>query len=405
MIKTILHITALYLKTTYSSRAVLIFQLLMPLLFTFLIGQATGVDGSSSSSTTVVWTLPIINEDEGNLGETLIALLAADAVLEVEPMALETAVSQIEADEQLAALYIPPTFSADLLAGDGLTLDFYSNPENVRTVQPIEQAVLGAASQLEGFATVATVSTEVASQTIGLDEAEQAAYFETAVSLAQDAWQTPPTALQINEDEIIVDSSIPSGIDQSSPGMMAMFATFGMVGGAAVLVQERQAGTLRRLVVMPIRKSSIIIGKLLGILSTGIIQMLILILAGAFLFDVAWGNAPLALGLVVFAFALSITSLGMMMAALVRTAAQINAMSTLIVLSIAALGGAWWPLDIVPNWMQTIGRFSPISWAMDGFHDVITRGFGATAVLPEVGVLLVFTAVFLAVGIGRFRYE
>jgi len=76
-----------------------------------------------------------------------------------------------------------------------------------------------------------------------------------------------------------------------------------------------------------------------------------------------------------------------------------------VVLSIAALGGAWWPLDIVPDWMQVVGRFSPISWAMDGFHDIITRGLGVTAVLPEAGVLLAFTAVFLAVGVWRFRYE
>ena len=184
-----------------------------------------------------------------------------------------------------------------------------------------------------------------------------------------------------------------------------MFATFVMIGGAAAMVQERQDGTLRRLVVMPISKGSIIIGKMLGILATGIVQMVILIVAGALLFNVAWGNAPLALSFVVFAFALSITSLGMFMAALVKTAAQINGLSTLVVLSLAALGGAWWPLDIVPRWMQIVGRFSPISWAMDGFHDVITRGFGITAVLPEVSVLLLFTAVFLLVGIGRFQYE
>jgi ABC-2 type transport system permease protein len=62
-------------------------------------------------------------------------------------------------------------------------------------------------------------------------------------------------------------------------------------------------------------------------------------------------------------------------------------------------------LDVVPPSLQSIGRLSPVSWAMDGFHDVITRGLDVTAVLPEVGVLLAFAAVFLAIGLSRFRYE
>lgn len=405
MIQKSLQIAALYLKMTYSSRATLIFQLLMPLLFTFMVGQGTDNSAPDTSSTTVMFELGVINEDDGALGEMLLELLAADPTLELVEQELETAVSQIEAEEQLAALHIPANFSDGLLSGSGVPLDFYARPDDVRVVQPIEQTILGASTQLEGFVSAAAISTTVADEIGVLSAEERAAYAETAVSLAQDAWQTPPVLLQVNEDEIVTTAVIPDGIQQSSPGMMAMFATFVTVGGAAVLVQERQAGTLRRLLVMPISKGTIVLGKMLGILVTGILQMVILIVAGNLLFGVSWGGAPVALGLVVVAFALAITSLGMMMAALVRTPAQINGISTLLVLSLAALGGAWWPLDIVPSWMQTVGRFSPISWAMDGFHDVITRGFGVTAVLPEVGVLLIFTLFFLFVGIGRFRYE
>ncbi|MCP4362614.1 MAG: ABC transporter permease [Chloroflexi bacterium] len=195
------------------------------------------------------------------------------------------------------------------------------------------------------------------------------------------------------------------GINQSSPGMMAMFVTFGMTGGAAVLIQERRWDTLRRLAVMPIHKASIIGGKLLGILTAGIIQMIILIVAGAALFAVAWGNSPAALAVMVFAFALAMSSLGMMMAALVQTVAQANALGMVLVLSMSTLGGAWWPLEIVPDWMQMIGRLSPIFWTMQGFHDIITHGLGVAAVLPEAVVLLAFTAVFLSIGIWHFKYE
>ncbi len=410
MFKKALDITKLYLKTTYSERSVLIFQLIMPLVFTFLIGQAIGGfgPGESSSSTTVTWTLAVANEDVGSLGATLMENLAADPTLEIMEVTGNALPTTVENEEAEAGLLIPTNFSDELQAGSSLALDFYSDPANVQQVQPVEQAVLGAVSQLTGSISSATISRDVAKE-LGLFElgVDEAGYFETAVATAQTQWQNPPVAIQVNEDEIAVDSNdiIPQGINQSSPGMMAMFATFGMIGGAAVLIQERQSGTLRRLVVMPITKGSILLGKLLGILLVGLVQMTLLIVVAALFFDVPWGNSPVALAIVVFAFALAITSLSMMMAALTKTLAQANALGTVIVLSISALGGAWWPLDIVPGWMQTIGRFSPMSWAMDGFQDIITRGLGVTAVLPEAAVLLAFAAVFLTIGIWRFRYE
>lgn len=409
MFKKAVEITRLYLKTTYGERSVLLFQLIMPLVFTFLIGQAIGGFGpGGSSSTTVTWTLAVANEDAGSLGAALLENLEADPTLEIMPVTAVSLPTTVENDEAIAGLHIPANFSDELQTGNSLALDFYSDPANVQQVQPVEQAVLGAVSKLTGSVSSATISRDVAGE-LGLFElgVAEADYFATAVANAQAKWQDPPVAVQVNEDEIMVDSNsiIPQGLNQSSPGMMAMFATFGMIGGAAVLIQERQSGTLRRLVVMPINKSSILLGKLLGILLVGLVQMTLLIVVAAIFFDVPWGNSPTALAIVVLAFGLAITSLSMMMAALTRTLAQANALGTVIVLSISALGGAWWPLDIVPGWMQTVGRFSPMSWAMDGFQDIITRGLGVTAFLPEVGVLLAFSVVFLTVGIWRFRYE
>ncbi len=409
MFKNAIDITKLYLKTTYSERGVLIFQIIMPLVFTFVIGQAIGGFGpGGSSSTTVTWTLAVANEDAGDLGAALVENLEADPTLEIMAVTAVSLPTTVEDEEAEAGLLIPANFSDELQAGSSLALEFYSDPANVQQVQPVEQAVLGAVSKLTGSISSATISRDVAEK-LGLFEldVDEADYFATAVSTAQTEWQNPPVAIQVNEDEIMVDSNeiIPQGLNQSSPGMMAMFATFGMIGGAAVLIQERQSGTLRRLVVMPITKSSILLGKLLGILLVGLVQMALLIIVAALFFDVPWGNSPVALAIVVLAFGLAITSLSMMMAALTRTLAQANALGTVIVLSISALGGAWWPLDIVPGWMQTVGRFSPMSWAMDGFQDIITRGQGIMAVLPETAVLLAFAAIFLTIGIWQFRYE
>lgn len=409
MFRNVLDIAVLYLKMTYSSRSVLIFQLALPILFTYLIGQATsGFGPSGTSSVSVSWDVAVVNEDDGSLGDELIALLDADSTLNMQAMGLDSAIEGVDGDELLAVVVIPAGFTSALESGGDIALDLHSQPEDSQQIQTIEQAINAASSRLIGTVNTVNLSTNVATE-LGLFETDitEETYRAEGLDQAKTAWETPPVVVVVNEDERITapESVIPSGIDQSSPGMMAMFATFGMVGGAAVFIQERQAGTLRRLLVMPINKTTIILGKLIGVMTTGIVQMILLIVFGALFFNVAWGNSIPALAIMVFTFALAITSLGMMLASLSRTLAQANAFGTVIVLSISALGGAWWPLDIVPGWMQTVGRFSPISWTMTGFHDIITRQQGVIEILPEAGVLLGFTLVFLAIGLWQFKYE
>jgi len=184
-----------------------------------------------------------------------------------------------------------------------------------------------------------------------------------------------------------------------------MFALFFVVAGAGAILQEREDGTLRRLMVTPLPRGAILAGKLLGVYITAIIQFSILVLVGQFAFGVDWGASPAALVLMILAFSFSITALGMLIAALVRSYAQIDAISTLIIIPLSGLGGAMWPLEIVPAFMQRIALYVPTGWAMRGFHDIITRGLGLDAVLQEAGMLVLFGIVFLAIGVWRFRYE
>jgi ABC-2 type transport system permease protein len=153
------------------------------------------------------------------------------------------------------------------------------------------------------------------------------------------------------------------------------------------------------------RKAAIMFGKLGGIYVAGLVQAAILIGAGALLFGVPWGQAPVALLVMVLSFSFSITSLGMLIAGVARTYAQANALANILMYTVAALGGAWWPIEVVPGWMQQLAKFTPTYWAMQGFQDIIVRGLGLAAVLPNATLLLLFGAVYLSIGLWRFRYE
>ena len=120
---------------------------------------------------------------------------------------------------------------------------------------------------------------------------------------------------------------------------------------------------------------------------------------------VDWGVSPLALSVMILAFCFMVTSLGMLVASLVRSYAQLDAISTILIMSLSGLGGAMWPIEIVPDFMKRLQLFVPTGWAMQGFHDIITRGLGLNSILIESSVLLLFGLVFLFLGIRLFRYE
>ena len=103
-------------------------------------------------------------------------------------------------------------------------------------------------------------------------------------------------------------------------------------------------------------------------------------------------------------FVLCITALTLLMTTFLKTEQQAQGIALFLTLTLAPLGGAWWPLAIVPEWMRIIGHISPVAWVMDGFHALFYTGAGFEAVIFPVVVLLGMTALFFGFGVRRFKY-
>jgi ABC-2 type transport system permease protein len=129
------------------------------------------------------------------------------------------------------------------------------------------------------------------------------------------------------------------------------------------------------------------------------------VLFGQLVFGVQWARSPLALAAVVLCFNLAGVSLGILLSTLVRTTDQAVGVMIGASMSMAALGGAWWPLDIVSPTMQRIAYFFPSAWAMEGYQAVILRGASVADVMPQALALLGFATLFFTLGIWRFRFE
>ena len=155
-------------------------------------------------------------------------------------------------------------------------------------------------------------------------------------------------------------------------------------GGMAALVVERQQWTLQRLAVMPVSRRTLLVGKILARFSLGLLQFLVVFAVGALL-KMNFGKDPLALLLLVILYSLSITAFAFAIGSGLKNPAQASMLGLLLTLTLSPLGGAWWPMDISPRFLQIIGHVSPVAWAMDGFTALTYNGAHLGGYLAPAG--------------------
>jgi ABC-type multidrug transport system permease subunit len=201
----------------------------------------------------------------------------------------------------------------------------------------------------------------------------------------------------------------PSAVTHNVPAW-TLFGVFFIVQQlAGSILDEKTLGTFRRLAAAPVSRAEILIGKLVPYLLLNLAQVATMFAVGVVVLPLfgaprlAVGH-PLALAAISVAASLSATGLGLLLASLARTREQIGGLGTLLVLTMAALGGVMVPRSVMPESMKAIGLATPHAWALGAYQDVLVRGLGLAAVAPALGVLLAFAVAFFAVALWRFRW-
>jgi ABC-2 type transport system permease protein len=394
------------LRITLQGRGAQISLFIVPVIMTVMIGLAT-TPGTSTFRLDVIRTDPadvLANDFIAQLraegGSSLILCdLSQPAEQDtrcnlnaLQPDLQAFAQQRVQDGAVLAAVVIPVNFNADLLAGKNVQLGFISK-DSLGTAQVVRRLVDATITRLSGAILAARVITDKANG--------DADFYNKVYLTARELWAKDPVVIE--EHTSTTTGTTVGGLGQSAPGIGAMFVMTNVLSIAAALIQERKNGTLQRLVVLPLSRSQILAGKLLSRYLLGVLTFAIMIGVGTF-FKVSWGDWSGVIA-VVLSYTLAVTAIGLALATLVRSQAQAAGVALLITMILAPLGGAWWPLSIVPSWMQTLGRISPIAWSQDAFNKLVFYGAHLSDVMPSIGVLLIIAAVFFAFGVNRFRYE
>jgi ABC-type multidrug transport system permease subunit len=192
--------------------------------------------------------------------------------------------------------------------------------------------------------------------------------------------------------------------DQNVPGFSVTFLLLGMLLGVSLaLLDERDWGTLERLRSMPVPFSTLLVAKLLSRVLVGVTQMILLFAVGRAAFGISLGPQPWALMLPTAGIVFAGTAFGLVVAASATTREAVLPLGSIVIVTMAAVGGCWWPIDLEPRWMRSVALAFPTTWAMAAYNDLMIRRQGVQAALWPTAVLFGYASLYLAAGLWLFR--
>jgi ABC-type multidrug transport system permease subunit len=213
-----------------------------------------------------------------------------------------------------------------------------------------------------------------------------------------------PGALRIAEMSVTGAPAQLNTFDQNVPGFSVTFLLLGMLLGVSLgLLDERDWGTLERLRAMPAPFATTLVAKLLARFLVGVVQLAVLFAVGRVAFGISLGPQPWALALPAAGIVFAGTTFGLVVAAVARSRESVLPLGSIVIVTMAAVGGCWWPIDLEPRWMREVALAFPTTWAMAAFNDLMIRRQTVAAAVRPTAVLFGYGLVYLAVGIVAFR--
>ena len=361
-------------------RSAYIMGIVGPLVLVFILDATLGAAGDST-----VFDLGFADEDRSELSTGLAAVLdqiEADGVITLQHSDDRVALDQSVADGDVSAgLAVAPGFGATVEALQPAEITIVGDPGSNLTVDVAEAIATGFAREIE-YRTLALTAAN----------AEGASGPELgAVAAAADETAVPITLMPVEAEG--------RGFDAASyyAGSLSVFFLFFTVQfGVLSLIEERETGTLDRLIAAPVRPAAVLAGKLASSLIIGLVTMAVLIVSTGFLVGAVWGEPVAVIALTLAGVAVAI-GVAMVVGAVARTAEQAGGFASIAALVLGLMGGAFFPINQAPGVLQTISLLSPHRHLLDGFR-AVSHGDGLADLGPTFTALAAFLVVTVTIG-------
>jgi ABC-2 type transport system permease protein len=317
----------------------------------------------------------LVDLDGGAVADRFEQTLRAADVGTVHPLGDRDVAERRAEDGALDAVFVLPVgLSARSTSGGGGSIEVIGSPDSDLGPLVATSIARSFAARLDGIAIAVATASETP---------------EDGPAIADAAAQLPPAAsldISVTADEGVTPSTF------TAIGMAVFFLFFTVEFGIRSVIEEREQGTLARLLAAPIRPASVLIGKglasfVMGVLSTGL-----LVVATTLLLDAAWGPLIGVALLVVTGVATAVAVTGFV-ATFATTSTQAGNYASVVAVVGGLLGGTFFPISQAPGLLASARFLSPQGWLMEGFTELSTGG-GLVGALPALAGTLVIGVAF-----------
>lgn len=379
--RSVLAIAGVSLRRFLRDRSNYFFVFVFPMLLVVLVGLQFGDSGGGGR---------VVVTGASPLADRVASALQDEGLDVARGEALEEARTSVARGRAAAAVLVNDDDHADFEAGE-----------------PVDLAVVagsqagGMAAQQVVAAAVADLSNERAAVTALVERDLPRAQAEQALATATDRGPTLVTSVA-GEEGLATQFAGLGQFDLGAAQQLSLFVFLASLAGAAMLIQSRQLGVTRRELAAPVTTGQVVAGEGLGRFAIALTQGVYIVAGTALLFGVDWGD-PLATGLVLLAFCAVSAAAAMVMGAMLDNANVANGVGVGAGLVFAALGGSMMPLELFPDSLMAAAAVTPHRWAYEAYAEITRRGGTVVDVLPQLGVLVLMTAVLLPVGAWLLR--
>jgi ABC-2 type transport system permease protein len=365
------------------NRMGLILLILMPIFMMTMVGF---IYPSETSLNNV--SIALVNEDEGAPGYDLSSMFITtlngindqeEMMKLVDASSFDDVREMIQTDKVEGGIIISSDFTSNIISGKQGTVTIATDQSNPQMSAMI-QAVLSNVFEQMG---TGLAQQNIAEQ-LGID---------------------PENALAIVKPyDIEIEGTDEGYFTFVAPGIMAMTVMMSvMTGLPAAISHERELGTLDGMMVAPINRLSVILGKTIAQMVRGILQGILILVLAMVLFGVTvHGNILLVFGLLLLGV-FSFVGLGVVLTSFAKDQETAVMMMTTIMFPMMFLSGVFFPLEQMPWFMQSIAKFLPLTYVADALRKVMILGAEIPELTTQLSVLIIFGVVMIAIAVPVFK--
>ncbi len=333
-----------------------------------------------------------VDLDGGELAAALedgpLSALEADGIVQLQRLATAAeARASVEAGDVETAIIVPQGFTAATVSGSGSSMQLIVDPDAAISGQVARSVLLGFASS------VGAVQLSVTTALLSSGALPDA---ETTAALARQA-------REMVDPIRIVDAAAADRqagyATYYAAAMAILFVFLAAQFGIVSIHAERRSRTLARMLAAPLRWWSILVGKLIVSLVLSLVSLVVIILGTGLLLGACWGD-PVAVAALVLAAALAATGVSLLTVAFTRNEEQAGSAIAIVSMTLAVIGGAFFPANQGPELMAQLSLLTPHAWFLDGINDIST---GGDIVSAAASITVLLTIGLVCGGLGLLR--